>query len=283
MKITYLLKKTAATLLISAVFLNMTGCDRGKETTASNNLEKVTIWSGDSHSKNVMQELVAEFNANEGKELGVEIEYVVKEGNLNQTVEMAIASKQEPDMYKTWSAAKLYETGEIMAIEDMEGGEEYLATYPKELTKGLKSKITHKSFTVPYYTTTFGVIYNIDMFKKHGLVDKKGNIKLPETFDEMREAAKKMTDEKNGEYGMILPVKDAVFSQIASRLSASSCGISGYDFKTGTYDYTVLEPALKFLIGLKNDNSIYPGADGMENDTARALFAEGKIGMILAG
>lgn len=35
-------------------------------------------------------------------------------------------------------------------------------------------------------------------------------------------------------------------------------------------------------MGMKEDGSIYPGAEGIDNDTARALFAEGGIGMKMA-
>lgn len=60
------------------------------------NLTKVTIWTGDSHSKNIINGLVEEYNKTKGKELGIQVEYSVKDGNMAQNLEMAIASNQAP-------------------------------------------------------------------------------------------------------------------------------------------------------------------------------------------
>lgn len=277
-----MLKKIVLAVCIAALAVTSIGCG-DKEKTSDGGLEKVTIWTGDSHMKTDMLELVEKFNDTRGKELGVEIEYVVKEGNLSQTVEMAVASHQEPDMYSTWSMQKYYESGEIMAIDEIEGGQEYLDSLPEEALSSLKSKVNGKYYTVPYYINTFGIAYNVDMLKKNGFVDAGGNVVLPETFEELRAYAKKMTNEKAGEYGFIFPLKDGNFYQNSYLLGFPSNGTAGYDHKTGKYNYETLEPAIQLLLDIKNDKSIYPDAEGLDNDSARALFAEGKIGMIFAG
>lgn len=282
MKKGILFRTGALAVVLLAAVSSFAGCGKKEEATTSG-VEKVTIWTADSHSKNDMLELVDKFNDNEGKQLGVEIEYVVKEGDISKTIEMAIASNQEPDMYKTWSTQKYYESGDIMAIEDIEGGRELLDSYPEEMISRFRNKKYNKTFTVPYYANTFGIAYNADMFKKAGIVDKQGNAKPPETYEELRECAKKLTDEKSGEFGIIIPLKDASFYQNVGKLTFASKGTSGYNYSTGEYEYEKLEPALDILLKIKNDGSIYPGADGLDNDTARALFAEGKIGMIFTG
>ena len=133
-----MLKKIVLAVCIAALAVTSIGCG-DKEKTSDGGLEKVTIWTGDSHMKTDMLELVEKFNDTRGKELGVEIEYVVKEGNLSQTVEMAVASHQEPDMYSTWSMQKYYESGEIMAIDEIEGGQEYLDSLPEEALSSLET------------------------------------------------------------------------------------------------------------------------------------------------
>lgn len=247
-------------------------------------IRTLTIWSGDAHSKNVMLELIDNFNKTQGKELGVEIEYSVK-SDITKDIEAAVASKQEPDMYKAWAstAAKLYETGEIVSLEDIEGGPEYLATYPEGEINRVRDKTTGKVEWVPYYVNTFGVAINKDLFVKRGLVDEKGEVKAPKTYEEFRECAKALTNTEDGEYGIVFPLGYSSFWQVLPRVAFPSTGTFGYDVKTGVYDYEKLEAVYRFALDIKHDGSIYPGADGLDNDAARALFAEGKIGMIFTG
>jgi len=61
-----------------------------------------------------------------------------------------------------------------------------------------------------------------------------------------------------------------------------SSGSEGFDPKTGKFDYSVLKPVLETVMGIKEDGSFYPGAEGLDNDPARARFAEGNIGMKFA-
>lgn len=275
------IKKAAALICIAAMAAGMSAC---KTDNSAGSQQTVTVWTGDSHSKNDMLELVEQFNKNKGKELGVKVEYTVKESNnLSQAIEMAIASQQEPDMYKTWSTQKYYESGDIMAIDEMEGGQEYLAQFPTDMIERFRNKTNGHIFTVPYYVNTFGIAYNKDMFKKYGITDENGEAKAPETYEEFRECAKKLTDAASGEYGVIFPLKESSFYQNVGKLSFSSEGTSGYNHATGTYEYEKLVPAMQVLLDIKHDESMYPGADGIDNDTARALFAEGKIGMIFTG
>ena len=276
------IKKAAVLLCAAAVMSGISGCGGGD--TASDGVQTVTIWTGDSHSKNDMLELVEQFNKNKGKELGVKVEYTVKESNnLSQAIEMAIASQQEPDMYKTWSTQKYYESGDIVALDEIEGGSEYLESFPKDMIERFRNKNNGHIFTVPYYVNTFGVAYNKDMFKKYGITDENGNAKAPETYAEFCECAKKLTNAAEGEYGIIMPLKESSFYQNVGKLTFSSEGTSGYNHKSGTYEYEKLAPAMQLLLDMKHDESVYPGADGIDNDTARALFAEGKIGMIFTG
>ncbi len=55
------------------------------------------------------------------------------------------------------------------------------------------------------------------------------------------------------------------------------------DALSGKYDFSVLKPIYDMYVGIKADSSLYPGAETLDNDAARALFAERNIGMKLAG
>ena len=159
-------------IFFAAVVFCCTSCGR---ITSEGEIQTVTIWSGDSHSKEFMSDRISKFNKTTGKDIGVKIEYVVKPDIAN-ILEVALVTNQAPDMFGggvrlEWLAANNY----ILPLNDIEGGNEYIAEYdPKYLNAdfyGYKNKI----YTVPYSTTTYGLLYNKDMFKKS---QKKKNLKI---------------------------------------------------------------------------------------------------------
>ncbi|UKI37650.1 MAG: hypothetical protein L6V93_05965 [Clostridiales bacterium] len=87
-----------AVCLATASLFTLNACKSGGDAENAN-LTKVTIWTGDSHSKNIINGLVEEYNKTKGKELGIQVEYPVKDGNRAQNLEMAIASNQAPDFF----------------------------------------------------------------------------------------------------------------------------------------------------------------------------------------
>ena len=275
--------KSLALLLGAAMITSICACG-SSESVPSGDIKEVSIWTGDSHSKNVIKGLVDEFNNDQGKKLGVKLVYTVKEGDYAQTLDLAVASNQAPDMFSSFSVQKYAENGDIIALNDLPGGQEYVdSVLDAEAERSFKTVFDGKTYKVPYYVNTFGLIYNEDMFKEKGIVDEDGNAKAPETYDEFVECAKKLTDTSKNKYGMIAPFKNATTYGYFINMSFASKGNKGYDPVTGTYDYTVLEPAFDTLLKMKHDGSLYPGGESIDNDMARALFAEGQIGMIFGG
>ena len=277
------LLKGIALLICAVICLSLCACG-GSENVAGGEIKEVTIWTGDSHSKNVVKSVIDEFNNNEGKKLGVKLVYTVKDGNYAQTLDAAVASGQAPDFYGCFATQKYAENGDIIALNDIKGGQEYIdSVLDEDAKKVFITPFDGKTYKVPYYVNTFGIAYNEDLFKENGIVDEKGNAKPPETYAELREDAKKLTDASKQQYGIITPFKNgSTYGQFINMTFASK-GVKGYDPTTGEYDYTVLEPAFNTLLDMKHDGSVYPGAESMDNDMARALFAEGKIGMIFSG
>ena len=139
-------------------------------------------------------------------------------------------------------------------------------------------------YRLPFDVLTFGLVYNKDMFKKYGIVDENGEPTPPETLAEMREYAKRMTNEREQDYGIILPIKWGGFvgTDVVSLMYAST-GMSQYNCVEGKWDFSGLKPILEAYVGMINDKSVFPGAESLDNDMARAYFAERNIGMKFAG
>ena len=272
------LKKVAGILTAAAVAASLfSGCG---EIAGKSNVTKITMWSGNSHSKSIMEEVAKKFNDTVGKEKKIYFDYVIKEGgSLSQAIDVALQNGDAPEILGTGDVYKMIANKQIVALDDLPGGKELIGEFEGKLY--LNNNVYYgKTYTVPAVATTMGLIYNKTLFKEAGIVDENGEAKPPETWDELREDAKKLTKPSKKQYGIILPVKWGgwVESDIIAP-SMASCGFSGYNPKTGKYDYSNTEYIMNTFLGIKKDASMFPGAEGMDNDSARAQFATGNIGM----
>lgn len=276
-------KKVISMCIACIIFASaLSGCG-GNENTA---LKEVQVWSHNSHSKEIMTQMINDFNRSKGKELGVKLVYTVREGDIQQAAEMAYASDQGPEFISQIDLEKNRVAGNIYAIDDIKGGKEWIeSTYDPEEYDGKAFKGNDgKVYKLPFNVITFGIVYNKDMFKKYGIVDENGEPTPPKTFDEMREYAKRMTNPAEGDYGIILPMKwDAFVSTDIMQLLCSSSGMGAFNCLKGEYDFSGLKPILEMYCGMMEDNSVFPGGEALDNDMARAYFAERNIGMKFAG
>lgn len=277
------MKKLIGIVLIAALIVPVfSGCG-GKSTGSPDSVTEIRIWTGESHSKNIYNRLVDQYNKTTGAEKGIKITYEVKEGNLSESIELALQSDQAPEMFTGGKLDSHATNGYIAALEDLPGGQE-LADKFSAYTRDYYNTFKGKTYSIPCFATTRGLIYNKDMFKEAGIVDENGEPTPPKTYAELREYAKRLTNHDKKEYGIILPLKYSGWfdSDIADPSSTCSGYSMGYNPLTGLYDYNGYRPVMKAILGIKEDRSYMPGAEGLDNDPARARFAEGNIGMKFA-
>lgn len=276
-----LFKKIISTVTLCAMILSFAGCGGN---VANSDMTKVTVWSKHSHNKSFMNEKINEWNETVGKEKKIFIDYKVQEGDINQKVDVAFTSEQAPDIFMGGDIAKLVENDWILSLEEIEGGKELIDTFDNEVLLDDVHKYNNKIYTLPYSVVTYGLIYNKDMFRAAGIVDENGKPTPPETLEELREYAKKLTNKEKNEYGMILPGKyDGFYYDDILKTAAVSSGHVGFNTSLGRYDYSAEGEVMKTYIKMKQDGSFYPGIEGLDNDPARAKFAAGGIGMKTAG
>ena len=123
-----------------------------------------------------------------------------------------------------------------------------------------------------------GLIYNKDLFRKAGLVDKNGEPTPPKTLAQMREYAKILTDKEKNIYGYSYPMNFSLtYSVLFPFLTSARIR---YDAQSNTADESEFKPILQTLLDMKEDGSLFPGVEKLDNDTSRMYFAEGKIGMM---
>ena len=272
------MKKLLNLLLCGALMLSLASC--GEK--VNSDVTVVKVWSGQGHDKAYSTEAVKKWNETEGKKLGIQIEYTVQEGgDLSKKLDVAFISGDAPDIFQGANMTTMVENDQIIAINDLPGGPELMAKYkPEHYIEG-RNLQNGKCYTVPYGATTRALIYNKDMFRAAGLVDENGEPTPPKTLDELREYAKILTNPEKKEYGIIFPAKWAGWygEDIMNMSMASGSYMDGYNPDNATFDYTKMAPVMKTIMGIKEDESYYPGAENLDNDPARARFAQGGIGM----
>ena len=271
------MKKISIVLVLCILALCFAGCG-----TSSGSKEKIVIWSNNAHSKTFYNEKINEFNKTIGEQNGIEVEYIIKD-NMGQAVELAFTSDQAPDLMIGVELEKLAGNGSIISFDELKCGQEYIDRYQEHLVP-TRNTIDGKTYRLPLNATTYGLIYNKDMFRAAGIVDENGEPTPPETWDEVVEYAKRLTNPDKQEYGIVFNAKDSFwFGSDINQTAAASGGYLDVNRKTNKYDFSVQAEIMKKIMQIKADGSYVPGAEGLTNDAARARFAAGGIGMKTAG
>ncbi|MBD2359267.1 ABC transporter substrate-binding protein [Tolypothrix sp. FACHB-123] len=135
-------------------------------------------------------------------------------------------------------------------------------------------------WSIPLYTANLGIFYRPSLFQAAGITE------IPQTWEELREVAKKLTIDRNGDkrpeqYGILLPLGKqewAVFSWFPFLLSAGGEVVT--DNKPNLINQGAIN-ALQFWQDLMKDGSatLSPPERGYEEDA----FISGRVAMQITG
>ncbi|WP_016873308.1 ABC transporter substrate-binding protein [Chlorogloeopsis fritschii PCC 9212] len=187
-----------------SVCLLLSGCHT--TTPKESGVIHLTLWQGINPPTNrdVFQKLVDRFNQTHPD---IEIESIYA-GQLEQQIPKvltAVVGNVPPDIlfFNPQLTGQLVELGAILPLEN------WLDKSP------LKSEIIPNCFgemqlgghiwSVPLWSGNIGIFYRPDLFKEAGITE------LPKTWDELRQVAKKLTIDRNGDrrldqFGMLMPL-----------------------------------------------------------------------------
>jgi multiple sugar transport system substrate-binding protein len=187
------------------------GCGKGKEQ-HQEGVVTITFWhSTVSSTVPALNELVAKFHE-EYPGIEVKPQYVPTGDALIQKLITSVQSHTAPDI--SWIHANflqdIIEAGAIYKIADFQSGPDSLPQkdlddiYPALLQE---SKWRDTMYSVPMEATGIALLCNRELFRAAGLNPDMP----PETWDELREYARKMTLDKNGDgkndqVGFFVPV-----------------------------------------------------------------------------
>ena len=247
----------------------------------------ITVWSTEAGAQVAYEELVNDWNATTGDEKNIFIDWVTTTDATQ--IDVAQQGGQLPHLFNVSGSqrAKFIEQGDVLALDDLPGGKEFIEEFGQPGIEG-STLVNGKTYGVQPNVKTAALAENKDLFEKAGIVDKNGEPTPPKTLEEVREYAKKITALGGGVYGFAFPLKFGISYTITSPLSAyfdnnKKETASAYtDLDNLTTDYSGHKEMYQWILDMKKDGTIFPGAETLDNDTARAYFAAGTIGMIPA-
>lgn len=267
------MKKALSVLLAMTTAVGLlAGCGGGSE--KSDRVE-VRVVTNERSTMDVMQRLVDEYNNTNDK--NIYINYECKDDSIEDYVKTSYTSKNPPDIHT------------VNITMGREAG--WYRAFPDELVQECQENFVEGSMADPdkkgkYYSVglTAGgaqkLLYNKDLFKECGLDPEKP----PKTFDEMREYAKIITEKGGGtKYGFAMPLKDDIFVRYYLMIPGAPSGLynrDGFVPTENNYDYTIYSKMIGFMRNVIADGSVFPTPYTLDNDTARAQFSEGNVGMI---
>ena len=267
--------KKSLYLVVVLLAVSMSLYSAGEQETESGDTTVVRVWANDAHNKPEYTSTIQEFMDNEGKELGIKIDHQVYGGDYYNSLDIAIAAGEEPHVFKSRKSGQYAEMGKIIPLKDLPGGQKLI-----DETAGLHMEdvgmFNGEVYAIPIRVTTQNLIYNKELFNEL-------NLKVPESWADMREAAKKITEAGKGRvYGFALPLKYANYKYyFVGFPAAPSIGHQFFNHKTGRFDFMSLSPYFDFIQQMIDDGSMFPGIENLDFDTMRAQFAAGNIGMLI--
>ncbi len=195
-------------LLLLLVVLALGGCQVLPDT----GITRITLWQGVNPPQNrdVLQILVDRFNK-ENPDIQVESLYVGQADQQLPKILAAVVGNAAPDLL--WFNATI--TGQLVELNAIKPLENWLAasSVKDEIDPVLFESMNYQGHTwsVPFGTNNVGVFYRPSLFKAAGITD------LPRTWDQLRQVARQLTIDTNGDkrtdqHGMLLPLGKGDFA-----------------------------------------------------------------------
>ncbi|HEY9831492.1 MAG TPA: ABC transporter substrate-binding protein [Stenomitos sp.] len=166
----------------------------------------LTFWHGVNppHNRNVLEELVDQFNR-QHPHIQVTSLYVGQEDQQTPKILASVVGNVPPDML--WFNPTL--TGQLVELNAIRPLDDLLATssVKGEIDPALFESMQFSGhiWSVPFGTNNAGIFYRPSLFKTAGITQ------LPKTWEELRQVAKKLTGDFDGDgrvdrHGILLPL-----------------------------------------------------------------------------
>ncbi|AHJ26919.1 ABC transporter substrate-binding protein [Nodularia spumigena CS-584] len=273
------LRRLFLAIVLSSCLIILSGCQASAP--KDDGVIRLTLWQGINPPANrdVFQKLVDKFNQTH---TDIQVESIFA-GGLDQQLPKilaAVVGNVPPDILSFYPQL----TGQFRELDAIRPLEDWLDKLPlkSEVSPNLLAALTLDDhlWSVPLYTSNIGIFYRPQLFQAAGITE------TPKTWSELREVAKKLTIDKNGDgkpeqHGMLLPLGKGewtVFSWFPFLWSAGGEIITDNRPNLNT---EAAVTALQFWQDLIKDGSVKlsPPERGYEEDD----FIAGRVAMQITG
>ncbi|MEA5554214.1 ABC transporter substrate-binding protein [Anabaena cylindrica UHCC 0172] len=204
-KFSTLFKRAFLISLLCLFFINLSGCQTSS-VQKNDHVIQLTLWHGINppNNRDIFNKLVNKFNQTHSD---IQIESIYA-GQLEQQIPKvltAVVGNVPPDIlfFNPQITGQLVEAGAIRSLE------KWLDKSPVKSeiipTCFDEMQLNGHTWSVPLFAGDIGIFYRRDLFQAAGIKE------VPKTWEQLREVAKKLTIDKNGDhhpdqYGLLMPL-----------------------------------------------------------------------------
>ena len=276
-----IIKKTAMLMALALSVVSLASC--GKSVSTNGETVEIRIVTSERSKMELYQSAAEKFNAENDKNIQVVFDF--KADNIAELIKTGYTSNNAPDIHSGMGSAMdnlAKENGWYREVPE-EAVKEWKDQYgPNSVTFSGNKIYSLKTVATMEGNNGYKFLWNKTLFEAAGLDPETP----PTTWEEVRAFAKQITEAGEGKkYGYVMPFKDAIFTRYYIVIPGAASGIfnaDGFEPTQGKYDFGIYAPMVKIYRDMVADGSVFPSPYTVDNDTARAQFAEGNIGMICA-
>jgi multiple sugar transport system substrate-binding protein len=226
-----------------------------------------------------IQRMVDEFQSTHPN-ITIELQYVNSDNAL-QKATVALQGDQQPDISYQYGTnmAQLATSPKLVDLSDKVTQGDYNWNDFYEGERAVAS-VGGRVLGVPALVDNLAVVYNKDLFAKAGVPEPTADW----TWDDLRAAAKAVTDPTNKVFGLVFPAdaSETMVWQYIAMLWAAGGDILNADNTEAIFNQEPGVRALTTLTEIAGDGSLYLDYQP-DSGKSGQLFNSGKIGMIITG
>ncbi|MFA9378694.1 MAG: ABC transporter substrate-binding protein [Lachnotalea sp.] len=245
-------------------------------TEATGDVTTIEFWTNNRHDEAYMTEMIDAFNSSH---TDVQINYTILTDDWANAIQLAYQGGTAPDIISIQASDPIVlqtyvDAGMFSPITDYVAADTEFqkVTEPYEhMFEGLTS-LGDEIYWVPNGVRTGTRIeYNKE------LVNAAGYTEVPNTLQGVVDLAKAATTDST--YGVGFTSSSPFSRWLEGAGDMSGCNHYGYDYTTGTYDFSNWKELLETAAQLNANASALPGSETQGVDNSRALFAQGAFAL----
>jgi multiple sugar transport system substrate-binding protein len=261
-----------AVAVATAAALGLAGCgsDSGSGSGDGENvsLELLVPIYGD-NTKPYWEQLVKDFEA-ENSNIDVKLE-TQSWDDIYNVMTTKIQNNKAPDILELDAAGPAYASDDLLyKAEEIVSPETYADIEPAFIDS---AKIDGQAYGVPTVASTRALFYNKTLFQQAGITAP------PKTWDELLDAAKKISALGGGVYGYGMPLGSEE-AQAETSIWAYGAGAAWEKDGKMTIDTPEAKEALTFMKKMIDEGATQPNPGATDRTPLLDVFIQGKIGMI---